>query len=400
MTEPIEDLLEPEQEIPYYFDRGLYRRMISGGMSPQAAFDLTQKVSAEIMETQIRRGPQGEQGPPGPEGPVGPVGPVGPLGPVGDVGPVGPQGIQGVMGPEGPQGALGPPGPVGPVGPEGAAGTQGPEGLQGIQGPAGPIGASGLNFLGTWDPTIDYAPNDVVFYDGSTWFADADPPIGDPVSSANWHPLSMMGQQGPQGVPGVEGPQGVQGIQGLTGPIGPIGPQGPQGLVGPEGPQGGLGTTGLTGPPGPQGPTGPQGPQGPKGDTGATGPQGAAGTNAVGSMIYKGDWMPGASYNKDDITHFEDMKLLCIVAHGPTGEYAPRLDEHWIVLSQEFHGKIVQGAISFSGHISAIPAPSAETYGWTALVQQTGMADAYWVCSRSALGAFRWYPITLGPAAL
>ena len=90
-----------------------------------------------------------------------------------------------------------------------------PEGVQGPVGPAGPVGAAGLNFVGTWSSGTAYNPNDVVFYNGSSYVAanavgpSATPPDTD---TANWDFLALQG---------LQGPQGPQGIQGLTGPQGP-----------------------------------------------------------------------------------------------------------------------------------------------------------------------------------
>jgi len=106
-------------------------------------------------------------------------------------------------------GAAGPQGPAGPAGPEGPQGTQG---IQGPIGPAGPVGAAGLNFVGTWSAATAYNPNDVVFYDGSSYVAanavgpDPTPPDTD---TANWDFLALQGLDGPQGPIGPIGPAGA-----------------------------------------------------------------------------------------------------------------------------------------------------------------------------------------------
>lgn len=121
-------------------------------------------------------------------------------------------------------------GPQGPTGATGATGAQGPQGIQGIQGekgdkgdkgdtgdtgPIGPTGATGIEWQGTWSNTTDYVNNDAVFYNGASWFAAGDPPVGDipSESSAYWFPLALQGATGPQG------PQGIQGIQGEPGSL-------------------------------------------------------------------------------------------------------------------------------------------------------------------------------------
>lgn len=147
--------------------------------------------------------------------------------------PAGPQGPQGVAGP---QGAVGPAGPTGP------------------QGPIGPIGPAGLTWEGDWSAASSYTPNDVVFYNGGSYFCiDAVGPTSlDPAFDiTNWSPLAAYGPQG------IQGPAGANGA---VGPAGPTGPTGPQGAVGPAGIQGIQGVTGSIGATGPQGPAGPAGP--------------------------------------------------------------------------------------------------------------------------------------------
>ena len=103
-------------------------------------------------------------------------------------------------------------GPQGPAGPPGADGAQGIQGIQGPIGPAGPVGAAGLNFVGTWSSGTAYNPNDVVFYDGSSYVAanavgpSATPPDTD---TANWDFLALQGLDGPQGPIGPIGPAGA-----------------------------------------------------------------------------------------------------------------------------------------------------------------------------------------------
>ena len=243
-------------------------------------------------------GPTGTTGSTGPQGPVGLTGSTGSQGPIGLTGPVGPIGATGI------QGSSGPSGPTGPAGSQGLAGPAGPQGPQGTQGVSGPIGPAGLTWKGTWSATGTYAKDDVVGYNGASWFCIV--PIsnsnGSPdTNSTNWALLASQGAPGPQGPigligpAGAIGPQGPAGANGATGPVGPqgipgsngatgaTGAQGPIGLTGPAGPQGVAGNDGAAGATGPQGPiglTGPAGPQGPAGNNGATGaigPQGPIG---------------------------------------------------------------------------------------------------------------------------
>jgi hypothetical protein len=157
----------------------------------------------------------GSQGPAGPEGPQGVPGPTGIAGPAGPQGPPGAPGSQGAAGDDGlsvlngavdpaptvgvngdfyintatsnifgpkvagnwPAGIslIGPTGTQGPNGPAGATGAPGSPGPQGVQGFAGPVGAqgpagaagtngSGFDFRNAFDPSANYAIDDVVTY--------------------------------------------------------------------------------------------------------------------------------------------------------------------------------------------------------------------------------------------
>ena len=125
------------------------------------------------------QGPVGLTGPQGPQGAVGATGLTGPAGPTGAQGPIGltgPQGPNGFTGPSGPigvtgaQGAIGPIGPTGPAGSQGLIGPAGPQGPQGAQGVPGPIGPAGLTWKGQWSATGTYVKDDVVGYNGASWF--------------------------------------------------------------------------------------------------------------------------------------------------------------------------------------------------------------------------------------
>jgi len=147
-----------------------------------------------------------------------------------------------------------------------------------------------LSWMGDWQTAVDYAINDLVHFQGSTYVAvQATSGTEDPSDTAFWSLFASEGAVGPtglQGVVGPQGPQGVDGPQGLTGntgPIGPIGPQGPQGVDGPQG------LTGNTGPIGPIGPQGPQGVDGPAGADAVIDPTlvqtRVSGTCAIGSFV-------------------------------------------------------------------------------------------------------------------
>jgi hypothetical protein len=114
-------------------------------------------------------------------------------------------------GPQGPAGADGAPGPVGPQGIQGIQGLVGPTGAQGV---AGPVGAAGLNFVGTFNNTLGYAEDDVVFFGGSSYVAVMNIPAPTPptvlpnpnVDTVNWNFLAIQGLTGPQGPQGIPGP--------------------------------------------------------------------------------------------------------------------------------------------------------------------------------------------------
>jgi hypothetical protein len=101
----------------------------------------------------------------------------------------------GGVGPQGPPGADGAPGPVGPSGPQGPVG---PKGAQGDQGPPGPTGPRGLNWRNVWTPGANYAKDDAVYYNGSSYVA-----------------LSNIGTSG--AVPGVSSEWGLVAQKGASG---------------------------------------------------------------------------------------------------------------------------------------------------------------------------------------
>jgi hypothetical protein len=133
-------------------------------------------------------------------------------------------GEQGLQGEQGIQGEEGPAGPEGP---------QGPEGAQGDPGVQGEAGADALwNFTGAWENGIDYAPGDLVEFEGSSYYT----PTG--VFSSYSPPgygWVLVSSKGDAGEPGVAGADGINGADGAQGPEGPAGPQGEQGTPGESG---------------------------------------------------------------------------------------------------------------------------------------------------------------------
>lgn len=116
-------------------------------------------------------------------------------------------------GPQGPPGADGAPGALGPQGIQGIQGLVGPTGAQGV---AGPVGAAGLNFVGTFNNTLGYLEDDVVFFGGSSYVAVMNIPAPTPptvlpnpdVDTVSWNFLAIQGLTGPQGPQGIPGPAG------------------------------------------------------------------------------------------------------------------------------------------------------------------------------------------------
>jgi hypothetical protein len=229
----------------------------------------------------------------------------------------------------------GPAGPIGLTGPQGIAGPAGPQGATGPVGPPGPAGASGggtsttvtLNYKGGYAATTNYALDDVVAYQGSSYVSLIAENQGNTpgLSPQSWGLLAAagVGVAGTTGATGATGPMGLTGPQGVAGSIGPTGVAGATGATGSPGlvyqgaysavtnyalgdvvlwqgasytsllgsnrgntpsmspSQWGVltapGPTGATGPAGPQGSAGPQGLPGSVGPNGPPGPQGLQG---------------------------------------------------------------------------------------------------------------------------
>lgn len=126
----------------------------------------------------------------------------------------------GVQGASGATGVAGPQGPVGPTGPAGAAGATG------TQGPIGPQGLPVANYSGNYVSATNYARNDAVSYDGSTFISLAEGNNGHAPSSSPTY-WAVLAAQGSAGAVGAVGQQGVAGPPGLAGAPGVTGPQGP-----------------------------------------------------------------------------------------------------------------------------------------------------------------------------
>lgn len=93
-----------------------------------------------------------------------------------------------------------------------------PRGLQGEPGAPGQIGPAGFQWRSFWDESLDYVNNDVVSFDGGSWFAAGDPPLGEipSVGSLYWHALSLHGAQGARGPAGLDGSNALNPIFSFT----------------------------------------------------------------------------------------------------------------------------------------------------------------------------------------
>lgn len=207
--------------------------------------------AAELDVQLAANGVAGPAGPAGAAGATGPVGPQGPAGVAGAVGPAGPKGDTGATGPQGPPGISGGSG----LNFQGAYGSTVNYGLgdvvtfggssyvstvaanhgntpgmspaqwsvlaQGATGGGSGGGGSGtvtLAYQGAYSSTGNYALNDIVTYQGSSYIS------------------LVAGNHG--NTPGLSGTQwgllaqGGAGVVGATGPRGPAGPAGPAGTPG------------------------------------------------------------------------------------------------------------------------------------------------------------------------
>jgi hypothetical protein len=267
-------------------------------------------------------------------------------------------------------------GPAGPAGPEGLQGPAGATGAGGPIGPAGPTGPAGIVNMGSWSPNTQYAINDSVSYDGSSWIAllpslDSAPNPTNP----NWQLLAAKGINNQGGwvqsvtyqvddavtdggefwlavapnlgsEPSLQNPNwqliAAAGAQGAAGPAGPTGSTGPTGATGATGPQGSQGATGVQGPQGPAGSTGPQGPAGPQGAagptgpmglTGATGPQGATGPAGPVGITNLGAWSANAQYVVNDAVTDQGQYWLAILANTGVEPSTQGTPPSWLLLA-------------------------------------------------------------------
>ncbi|MFP3634666.1 BclA C-terminal domain-containing protein [Bacillus sp. SIMBA_033] len=146
---------------------------------------------------------------------------------------------------------------AGPTGATGPTGAIGPAGATGPTGPTGPTGVTGAGLQGivAFNPLSapTYTTGQVVLYNGSSYVANVNSPVGTPGASADY---TLLAAAGSTGTTGGTGPTGITGATGGTGPTGITGATGGTGPTGITGATGGTGPTGITGVTGGTGPTG------------------------------------------------------------------------------------------------------------------------------------------------
>jgi len=378
-------------------------------------------------------GPMGPQGLPGTQGPNGPPGPQGLQGIAGQAGaqgipgatgatglsgPVGPQGVPGPVGitfqgqyssttnyaladgvsyngsgyvslvagnhgntpDESPQqwalfaaaGAAGATGPAGAIGATGATGAPGPQGIPGPTGATGAIGPQGppvANYMGNYQSAANYALNDAVSWQGSTYISLI---AGNHGNSPDLNPQqwAVLAAQGTPGVDGAVGPTGPAGPMGPAGVTGATGSQGPPvsfqggwligtsygvgdavayggssyialvanvgrepdmspvywGLLAAAGATGSMGATGAAGMQGPMGYAGPAGPVGPQGPTGIPGANGSPG------LTWQGAYSAVANYAVADAVAYQGSSYVSLIG-GNQGNSPDTSPAAWSLLA-------------------------------------------------------------------
>jgi len=248
----------------------------------------------------------------------------------------------GTPGATGTTGATGAQGPAGPQGPVGAQGSQGPQGLVGPQGP--PV----AHYTGNYSSTTNYALNDAVSYNGSTYISLIAANAGNApaLSPSQWAVLAGQGYAGPAGVAGAQGPTGSAGA---TGAIGATGPQGPPVsfsggwltsrfyAVGDAVSYAGGSYIALLANNGRQPDVSPAywaalaqaGAAGTPGSTGAQGPQGVQGTAGI---TYRGSWSAAIGYIANDAVFYGGSTYLALATSlGAAPDITPSA---WALLAQ------------------------------------------------------------------
>jgi hypothetical protein len=251
-------------------------------------------------------------------------------------------------GPAGPMGLAGAAGTPGPAGAAGAAGATGPAGPQGIS------GGSGLNFQGAYGATTNYGLGDVVTYLGSSYVSLIAGNHGNTpgLSPSQWSVLAQ-GATGGSGGGGTAATWNYQGTYAATTNYALDDVVAYQGssyvslLAGNHANTPGLspaqwgllagagvGTTGATGAAGAAGPVGLTGSQGFAGPIGPTGIAGAMGATGSPGLVYQGAYSAVTNYALGDVALWQGASYASLVAsnHGNTPSLSP---SQWGVLTAQ-----------------------------------------------------------------
>ena len=234
------------------------------------------------------------------------------------------------------------------------------------------IGRVRIAWQGEWDSNTSYVALDAVSYQGSSYVARQDVPLGTPPTNTTYFQLmALAGSDGTDGTDGAPGPKGDQGIQGIQGPI----PEhqwagsdlrfqkadGTWGnsvnLLGPQGIQGEQGVPGATGPDGAQGPIGPEGPAGPQG---IQGPQGLKGDQGVKGDTPDHEW-GGTSLRFQNPDGTWSVWTNLKGDKGDKGDQGPAGPNNtdYMVLNPTFQSNDVEGALRYDPSLG----PMVQTFG-------------------------------------
>ncbi|ADW68109.1 collagen-like protein [Granulicella tundricola] len=243
-------------------------------------------------------------------------------------------------------GAAGSAGPAGPVGPQGQQGQQGFTGAAGVAGVAGPVGPAGLNYLGVYSSTANYAVADAVNYGGATYVSLVAGNHGNTpgLSPDDWQAIAAQGTAGAagkDGSPGLvyQGGYASAHTYGLNDAVSYLGgsyislaagntgntPSLAPAFWGVLSAQGAAGAVGATGASGKDGSVGVAGP------AGAIGPAGPAGIAGAAGINFRGGWNGGTHYSVNDGVTFGGATYL---AQSSSMNVEPDADASvWAVLA-------------------------------------------------------------------
>jgi hypothetical protein len=278
-------------------------------------------------------------------GPLTAQGPAGPTGATGATGAAGPQGLPGSVGPPGEKGNQGDQGIAGQAGAQGLTGATGAQGLSGPMGPQGVPGPVGLTFQGVYSSVVNYALGDGVSYNGADYVSLQASNHGNTPDQMPtfWTLFAQNGAPGAAGVPGLtwqgtyasttnyalndavawQGSSYVSLIASNHGNTPGVNPEDWSLLAA----QGVAGTPGATGASGQAGPTGASGTNGTNGATGDTGPAGAVG------MTFRGAWITHYGYATNDAVTDNGSTYIAMLGNNSQEPYLNSGNGVWSLLA-------------------------------------------------------------------